>query len=187
MMRCLLALCVIAAPASAQEVFSNDYGLLFHRFAAQVERRVAPDGKTIEELQLPGPVVVQRRLGDSGPVYRSADESGAGAVGCMLGILMQFNRAVQACPAGATDSQKAILVQALIRVGTFYAQNRVPQVEVGEMISAIAKHSETGGSCAQLETPDVRGMFDAMLDADLSVALDEMLETPRLPVVNPCL
>ena len=176
-----------AQPAAAQGVFANDYELIFEQNAAQIERRVAEDGATIEEIALEGGVTVQRRLNADKPVYLSFDRSETGAVGCVMGILMQFQKTAEACPAKVSEEQKKRLSSALVRVGVFYAQNRVPKIAEGQMITEIARQGKIGGSCSQLEDPDYREFFDGVLTDDLTQTLDLLLAVPRLPVVNPCL
>ena len=182
-----LALCVAATGAKAQSVFSNDYEAVFDQNSEKIARKVAEDGGTIEEIELPGPVMVQRRLNEDGPVYQSQDFSGLGAVGCMMGLLLQFQKTANACPAEVAPEQKARLSSALIRVGLFYAENRVPKVSEIEMIEAIAESGKEGGSCQQMENAGFRDLFDNILSEGLTEALDGMLSEPRLPVVNPCL
>lgn len=182
-MRWLALWLACAVPVCGQGILENDYALIFD---ADKESIIA-EGNS-ERLDLPGGVVVLRQKTSDGMDYTAMDLSEGGAVGCMLGILMDFNRVATLCNGAMSSEQIAHLNAGLDRVSLFVAQNRVPQVSVGSVRSAIAAYARSGNDiCERAEDADFKDFYSAVLTPRLDDALDEMLATPRLPVINPCL
>jgi hypothetical protein len=173
---CGLAL-LCGTAAQAQELV--DYDALFRDHAEQVVR--STDGT--ETLELP-PGIIITRTPDS---LIAMDQTGEGAVQCVLGILGQLRAVAKQCPQLGQDHLPG-LEQNFSQVLRFAAENAYPPQDVNALIAAYDKafsQQPDAADCADIaQDPDILGMMAALARPDVA---NDMTKTPRLPVMNPCL
>lgn len=178
-----LALAIVAAPVAADPLGLIDYEAFF-----------AADPDNIEEvseiLQIleVGPVTLLRDRTEDVP-YTGVDESGQGAVGCFVGILVTIQSAVRACDVALPPEQLTIQSDYQTRALDFYAAN-VPDTDratVQERFDALVESQIEGTRpfCANVDL--VTDLADRIFTPDSAAEIDGMLQVPRLPVSNPCL
>ena len=178
-----LAAALVAGPARAEAPgFTIDYDRLFAREADAVQR---PSPGT-EYLELPGPVIVERR----GERVRATDQSGWGPAGCALERLVTAAAAVLSCPDLFSEAQRDRVAGQLLRAVAFFAANTVPAMDQaqarGAMQAALARERATLAlSCAARDAAPLA--FAAHIAEDRSLRrFGKIFETPRLPVTDPC-
>ena len=177
-----LALGLVASAAAAHGGFVIDYDAVFARHAAEVERP-APG---VEYLELPGPVILERR----GKRIRVADQSAWGPAGCALRRLVTAAAAVQSCPAQFTPEQRDRVAGQLLRGVDFFAETTVPRLSPEARRAAMhtalgAERARLALDCADRDTAPLA--FAAHIAEDSSLRrFDRIFETPRLPVTDPC-
>ncbi|GGG68260.1 hypothetical protein GCM10011415_14300 [Salipiger pallidus] len=177
----LILLALWAAPLCA-EGFVIDFAEVFDRNAANIQ--VATPG--VEHLELPGPVIVERR----GRRIRAEDQSGWGPAGCALDRLVTAAAAVLECPALFTPEQRDKVAGQLLRGVDFFAENTVPPMTQdarrAAMQDALAvRRAALGLSCATGVHPALA--FAAHIAEDDSLArFERIFARPRLPVSRPC-
>lgn len=176
-------LCLAARPVMAEPAFPFDPDRLFADHAALVEH--LPDGS--ERLQMPGGVEVTRRDGDISAI----DGSGKGAVGCMLLLLAELEAALRLCDPHP-GPELSEMQKRLAQVITFSAKNAYPPISENDLRALLSRQlaARPAGFCAAF-TPEndldlERIKADFLRDMTPS-SLNAALETPRLPVINPCL
>jgi TATA-binding protein-associated factor Taf7 len=193
---CIFGL-VFGSIAQSQEYGAIDFELLFRIHADKIE--IVPNSdasiQSTQELVLPGPVVVRKVWRGSRAVYISTDQSKYGAVGCYLGIVVEMQVAIDRCPKFGTKQQQQSLLETLIRVSKFYAQNTVPVVDPqlflkklneGRQVKLRASTMSAQSCQAILENTKAVQFLNAFTDEKAQKWLDGSLATPRLPVINPC-
>ncbi|MCR8548699.1 hypothetical protein M4578_12745 [Salipiger sp. P9] len=172
----------MAAPAVAQDGFSIDYDRLFRDHAAALHSP-APG---VEHLELPGPVIVERRAGQ----VRATDQSGWGAAGCALQRLLIAAAAVTACPALYTPEQRDRVAAQLLRGVDFFAENTVPPMSdsarrTAMMAALAATRARLALSCGPRDSEALA--FASHIAEDRSwQRFARIFEQPRLPVTDPC-
>lgn len=179
----LLAVLALAGPGLAQEI---DYDLLFERHADEVQHPAPGE----DWLELPGPVIVQRRDG----MVTAIDQSAAGAAGCAVRVLTAGAGLARLCPGMLDEAQTARLQRLLLLGWRFQAANTVPAMSEAEMAEAMAMqldaHAEWLGVCPPDDSAhgqDIAQMLRSILRAENEARVEEIFAEPRLPVTNPCL
>lgn len=179
---CLVAT-LAACPALAEPPgFTIDYDLLFEREADAVQH----PSPGVAHLDLPGPVIVERRGGR----VRAVDQSGWGAAGCALERLTTAAATVLSCPDLFSAEQRDRVAGQLLRGVRFYAENTVPAMDAAEarraMQAALARErASLALSCADRDAAPLA--FAAHIAEDLSLRrFERIFEAPRLPVTAPC-
>ncbi|MCA0962722.1 hypothetical protein [Salipiger bermudensis] len=178
-----LAVVLVAGSARAEAPgFAIDYDLLFEREAGAVQH----PSPGVEHLELPGPVIVERRGGR----VRATDQSGWGPAGCALDRLVTAAAAVLSCPDLFSEAQRDRVAGQLLRGVAFFAANTVPAMDEAQahraMRAALARERATLAlSCASRDAAPLA--FAAHIAEDPSLRrFGRIFETPRLPVTAPC-
>lgn len=168
--------------ALAEPAFPFDPDRLFADHAALVEH--LPDGR--ERLQMPGGVEVTRRDGD----IQAIDGSGKGAVGCVLLLLSELEAALRLCDPHP-GPELSEMQKRLAQVISFSAKNAYPPISENDLRALLSKQlaARPAGFCSAF-TPendlDLESIKAHFLRDLIPSSLDTVLETPRLPVINPC-
>ncbi|MEM1234342.1 MAG: hypothetical protein AAGH70_09465 [Pseudomonadota bacterium] len=138
-------------------------------------------------IMLPGSVRLWRRPdGQGGWEYRTRDESGLGAVGCLAVMVVETKAAAQQCPKFFTASRVASLDRMLDLVVEFYVENAIPPMDGNEVEGAFARWI-SGEATRCSEDAEMLSQFaDQFLLWDGGAALEENLSVPRYPSSNPC-
>ncbi|EPX76545.1 hypothetical protein [Salipiger mucosus] len=188
-LRAVVLALVAALPAAAEEApgFRIDYARLFAEHAGEV-LRPAPD---LEVLELPGPVIVRRRPGG----IVGTDQSAWGAAGCALTMLVQTAQVVQACPDRFSDRERSGIDAQLARAADFFARNTVPRMTPGQrdaaLHHALSDMTEAAGPRFRAICADPESAFVAfarhIANEEGQRRMTQVFETPRLPVMTPCL
>lgn len=172
-----------SGPALAEAPgFSIDYDLLFAREAHAVQH----PSPGVAHLELPGPVIVERR----GGAVRAMDQSGWGAAGCALERLITAAATVLSCPQLFSAGQRDRVAGQLLRGVRFFAANTVPAMGEdaarGAMQAALRRRRATLAlSCADRDAAPLA--FAAHIAEDPSLRrFERIFATPRLPVTTPC-
>ncbi|WP_417723378.1 hypothetical protein [Salipiger sp.] len=184
-MRAGAVLCalVLAAPVAAFEI---DYDRLFRDHADRV--MVAEPG--VERLELPGPVIVERR----GTRIRATDQSGWGPAGCAVDRLVSAATVVLACPDRFTPEIRDRVAFQALRGARFFAANTAPSGDAagaeGLLRETLARRLESDRAaldraCADPESPLVAFAWHLAEEASLQ-RFEKILSQPRLPVSHPC-
>ena len=187
-MRALLAVILLAAPCGAEPWI--DYDLLFQQNADKVVASTDASGAVTRQLDFGNGVTVT--CSDQGCVGMDMN----GAVGCAWAIYSELLAVAEVC--GMPDEKTAGMA-ALQRLQTaFIARNAIPPRSVAEVEAFHQRVVERFRgevakdplACEKALAPesDVRMMIDGISSqaVDLEAAAKAM-ETPRLPVMNPCL
>jgi len=179
--RALVLALILATPAAAAE-FAIDYDRLFATHSDAVQRP-APG---VERLELPGPVIVERR----GRRIRAEDQSGWGPAGCALRRLVVAAAAVQSCPDLFTVPQRDRAAGQLLRGVDFFAENTVPPMSPETRRAAMLAALERARGRMALDCRDRDSAplaFAAHIAEDASLRrFAKVFATPRLPVTEPC-
>lgn len=179
-MRVLAILMLLAGPAVAQD-FSIDYHRLFQENVDQI--MVAEPG--VQRLELPGPVIVERRNGR----YVADDQSGWGPAGCALNRLFVAGAAVTACPDLYSPEQRDRVATQLLRGVRFYAENTVPPMTPEAANTAmLSRLANTRDRLSLICGPGSSELaFAAHIAEDESIRrFERIFRTARLPVTRPC-
>ncbi|EIE50354.1 hypothetical protein AL036_06610 [Salipiger aestuarii] len=179
-MKLLGLLALLAGPVAAQD-FSIDYDRLFEENSDRI--MVAEPG--VQRLELPGPVIVERRNGR----YRADDQSGWGPAGCALDRLFVAGAAVTACPGLYSDDQRDRVAAQLLRGVRFYARNTVPPMAPdaanAAMLSRLAATRDRLSLICAYGSAELA--FAAHIAEDATIRrFDRIFRTARLPVTRPC-
>jgi hypothetical protein len=187
-MRALLAVVLLATPCRAEPWI--DYALLFQQNADKVVVSTDASGAETRQLDLGDGVTVT--CTDQGCVGMDMN----GAVGCAWAIYSELLAVAEVC--GMPTEKTAGMTEFQRLQTAFIARNAVPPRSVAEIQAfhqsvvdrfraEVAKNPLT---CEETLAPDadVRMMIDGISSqvVDLEAAAKTM-ETPRLPVMNPCL
>jgi hypothetical protein len=85
------------------------------------------------------------------------------------------------------DSEIAVLDAAIVRIGTFIAENSYPPAEPADVVQAFrdmaADVQRANDFGCLLKAEDAHRGIEVIASGELE--LDEMLAVPRLPVSNP--
>jgi hypothetical protein len=161
----------------AQELV--DYDALFRDYAEQVVR--SADGT--ETLKLPPGTVITRKK-DS---LVAMDETGEGAVQCVLSILGQLRAIARQCPQFGQEHRPG-LEQNFSQVLQFAAENAYPPQDENTLVAAhdklFSRRFHTVDCAEMAQDPDILGMMAVLAKPDVA---KDTTKTPRLPVMNPCL
>jgi len=189
------AFLLLAFPVAAQEDPGFwDYEALFVLYADEVIEIPQETGPPLRRLNLPGGIVI-RDVG--APENRRAvgiDESGAGAVGCMMNILASIGAHVAEYPEYATVAETERLNTSIVRVSTFIADNLQPPRAQQEVLEFYREGIEVHRLKLQKQTtergeigPDGQLLIRWVLSEEFRAVLGEILAVPRLPVSSPYL
>ncbi len=174
--------------------FDIDYARVFSEHAKGVQQI----DEATRVLELSGPVVLtEKRQEDGGLRYYGVDNSGHGAVGCLLGIAFELSVSLNICPDLLEPIQMDKFRANTLAIAHSAGQNAVPPVAEGEIASRFdALVAQKAGEIPTIEEGICsRNNWDpAILHLINHIAgfepeeLDQMLnQPPRLPVVLPCL
>ncbi|NOX72609.1 MAG: hypothetical protein GXP03_02935 [Alphaproteobacteria bacterium] len=188
---------VFGSIAQSQEYGAINFELLFRMHADTIE--IVPNSdasiQSTQELVLPGPVVVRKVWRGSRAVYISTDQSKYGAVGCYLGVVIEMQVAIDKCPKFGTKLQHQRLMETLVRLSKFYAQNTVPAVDPQLFLKKLNEGRQVKLKASTMSAQNCRTLVEnkkrvqflnAFTDEKAQKWLDGSLATPRLPVINPC-
>lgn len=181
MKHAVFAVCLSALPfaALAQE----------HPWAPFFETGdVSREGAT-ETAKLKGDVTVTRIFNGDQWEYMAIDLSELGAVACLVGIYIEIDDMVSACPAMADEGQTARLAGVLARSADFYGANAVPAMTAEAFTAGLQdRRAASKTQCPQTAEAEaqVREKIDTWLSPDILARVDASLAVPRLPVSNPC-
>lgn len=186
-----LSLTLMPMPGLAQDWI--DYGLLLRENADRVETSTDASGATVQRLDLGEGVIVEC---SNGNCFGSDAEA---ALGCTFAIMTDMAALNATCPGTLDAAAEARLATGFARMGRFIEENAVPPRPPGYAQSllevAIAAQAEEDEAsrqavCKRLQPGpegDLAEMLGYISGEPFLAAIDEMLETPRLPVMNPCL
>ena len=182
---------VLAASPALSDVFI-DYGQLFLDKADQVTEQIRDDGVVTRELSLePGITIMQTIEPDKAAEHVAMDMSEGGAVGCLLMIQVELRAMLAGCPGSFPGVDPEGLDTQIAAVSRFVAENAYPPMPLTEVQRFIDRRLDAGPGlecpAAADVDPDLREMMAAMSGPEAELWVKESLETPRLPVMNPCL
>ena len=185
MKTCVAAFAILTAtPVLADPLDLVDYAAIFAENAESVEqvtetRRILQ----LDEVTLIHDPTEMRE-------YTGIDESGKGAVGCLVTILASIESAVAACETTLPDDQVSYLDQFRAMALSYYAENAEPMAEMTRVQDRYATYvsSQIEGArplCSNIDL--ITGLADRLLSDGGAAQVEDMLSIPRLPVENPCL
>lgn len=197
MTRLAALLCLLAWSGWAQaeqlvedkKGFYLDIPAIFARHQAEV--MTPTPGRRV--LELSGPVIVTEISDSLGRYYTAEDQSGLGAAGCVLNVLVEITAAAQLCPDLFSGAEQLVLTAQLRRAAAFFGQNAEPRQgrldTSNRLRHAVRKAVDAAASQA---CPDPDAQIDwlrfarLVASGDGRTALDRTFSKPRLPVFEPC-
>ncbi|MDQ2091712.1 hypothetical protein [Marimonas arenosa] len=185
-----LALLLAAKPGWA---FETDYAAVFAAHEADV-LVVSP---TKRRLELPGPVIIHElRQGDGSLAFYGEDQSGLGAAGCSLRLLVDMVVLAGLCDGLINEADFLLLQSDLAEVAGFVGRNAVPPVPQAELrdrlVARLARRLAEIGEATTVCAGGVHGTQDmaeqlrALLRPAGQAAIKRVISQPRLPVENDC-
>ncbi|PTW57632.1 hypothetical protein C8N35_110111 [Breoghania corrubedonensis] len=175
-----LFLVAFVFPASADPLRLIDYAALFEKYSDRIVRNA--DGT--KSVTLPDGVEII----DTGDGYFGHDPKGA--VGCVAMLFIEIEAAGKRCPDLMDDKQATGFEANKAKLLSYYASNAFPPVPVeraaenyGAIVSTVAARKKQK-ACDAASLDGVRTFLPGLLDVE---ALETLLATPRLPVMDPCL
>ncbi len=191
-MRWLLALVLMAGAARAEDAgFPIDYDALFAAHADKVQQ---PE-PGLRHLELPGPVIVTARDNGGVPTYFATDQSGQGAVGCAMSVMIEVLVLAGHCDSVLDTGSIARLEGLIHAYGVFMAQNSFPPVPADQVLPRLqamirARDARLGQfACPAPDAADnqIVSMARSISSESAVRRAKRSLSKPRLPVLNPCL
>ncbi|NPD14662.1 hypothetical protein HOY34_05520 [Xinfangfangia sp. D13-10-4-6] len=180
-------------PVAGQAQDWIDFGLLMRENADRVMVITDANGQPEQVLDLGDGVKVTCA---DGSCY---GEDPKGAIGCNFAIMVDIAALNAACPGNLDAAAETRLGANFDILGAFIEANAVPPRPAGYardlLHSAIERQNgvgadETAAICKRLQPGpdgDLAEMLDFVASEEFTAVLDEVLTTPRLPVMNPCL
>jgi len=184
-------LAAMAGPAWGEQAgFDVDYDALFAAHA----NRVQVPAPGVQHLELPGPVIITRRIIDGRVQYLASDMSGRGAVACAMSVMVDVLVLAGRCP-DVLDRPAITRLEGMIHAyGLFMAQHTYPPVpagQVAERLKAMVRGRDGATPAYDCPLPDavdnqVVGMARAITSRQAVQRAQRRLAVPRLPVSSPC-
>jgi hypothetical protein len=189
-----LAFFCLTTPAIAQDVQPYiDFDALFADKADQIKPVEGRNGVT--KITLPGPVVVFRNETDGAPVYSTVDQTPQGPVACMIEVLASI-ASLETCEGALTDARKEAVANGLDKLASYTADNTYPPVAAADredfratFLAELASRQAPNARwfCSTVNDDEGVALFvQDFADTVAGDGLSELLETPRLPALNPC-
>ncbi len=171
--------------------FDVDFDALFAAHASRVQTP-APE---VQHLEMPGPVIITRRMVDGRAQYQASDMSGQGAVACAMSVMLDVLVLAGHCP-DVLDRAAITRLEGLIHAhGVFMAQNTYPPVpagQVAERLKSMVRARDAATAAYDCPLPDaadsqVVDLARAITSPRAVRRMQQGLSRPRLPVLHPCL
>lgn len=171
-----------------------DYRIDFEALFEHHAERVIKESGANWSLQMPGEVVLRRRLHEGSYRYSGADKSEAGSVGCLMLIVSELEAYRRECPAIVNAVQAANMDSAYERITVFAAENTYPPAPLAEYRAAFEAGiaSKQGRisfteaeNCTSQE--DILSFIGHLYGDNFEALFENTLAVPRLPVITPCL
>ncbi|MEM8537756.1 MAG: hypothetical protein AAGF56_07830 [Pseudomonadota bacterium] len=184
MIRALTLSIMLACPAFADPLDLVDYPAIFAANPDNVET-VSEDRRI---LRLDSVTLIHDPT-EPRP-YIGIDESGQGAVGCLVSVLATIESATAACEVALPDAQVTFLDEFRAMALRYYAENAQPATDIGTARSRyqtyVASQIESARPlCSNVDL--MTDLADRLLSDNGAAQVGAILATPRLPVENPCL
>jgi len=183
-MRAAILGMMVTSPLAADPLDLVDYAAIFAENAEAVEEV----SETRRILRLDDATLIHDP--SEMRAYTGIDESGQGAVGCLVTILASIESATQACDVTLPAEQISTLDRFRAMALSFYAENAVPAVGMAQVSRRYETYvaSQIDGArplCSNIDL--MTNLADRLLSEGGEAQVNAMLSRPRLPVENPCL
>ncbi len=184
-------LAAMAGPLQGEQAgFEVDFDALFAAHADRVQTP-APD---VRHLEMPGPVIITRRVVNGRAQYQASDMSGQGAVACAMSVMLDVLVLAGHCP-DVLDRAAITRLEGMIHAyGLFMAQHTYPPVpagQVAERLKSMVRGRDGATPAYDCPLPDaadnqVVDLARAITSRQAVQRAQRRLAVPRLPVSSPC-